>query len=77
MATALARMGGSILGGAVRDLISHLSQNLVAGYIVVFAVMAALMMVSLLMLRQLDVTAFRQRAEEPSLVERVALASEI
>jgi BCD family chlorophyll transporter-like MFS transporter len=76
MADALARLTGSVLSGAVRDLVTQAASGGVSGYIVVFTIEAAMLLVSLLVLRRIDVSAFRRQAEEPSLVERAALASE-
>lgn len=77
MASALARMTGAILGGAVRDIATQVIQNPATGYILVFILMAGLMLASILLLRRIDVSAFRQQVQEPSLVERAALATEI
>lgn len=76
MANALARLVGSILGGAVRDVVTQLAHNPVMGYVVVFGIEALLLFVSLLLLRQINSEAFREQAEEPTLVERAALVSE-
>jgi hypothetical protein len=49
----------------------------VSSYVVVFGIMAGMLFVSLLMLRGIDVKAFRrQLQDEPSLIERAAVASE-
>jgi hypothetical protein len=48
----------------------------VSGYVAVFTIEAAMLLLSLLVLRRIDVSAFRRQAEAPSLVERAALASE-
>jgi BCD family chlorophyll transporter-like MFS transporter len=76
MANALARLVGSVLGGAVRDVVTQLAHNPVTGYVVVFGIEALLLFVSLLMLRQINSEAFREQAEEPTLVERAALVGE-
>ena len=76
MSNAISRLLGSLLGGVVRDLVTQVSQNAVMGYVVVFVIEAALIAVSLWLLRSIDVTAFRQHAAQPSLVERAAIASE-
>lgn len=77
MANAISRLIGSILGGMVRDLVTRLVGNAIIGYVLVFSIMAALMFASLLMLHRIDTQAFRQQIrEEPSLIERVAVASE-
>jgi BCD family chlorophyll transporter-like MFS transporter len=77
MANAVSRLIGTILGGVVRDLVTQLSGHPVAGYILVFGIEAALLGVSLIMLGRIDVKSFRRHAEEPSLVERAAMASEV
>jgi BCD family chlorophyll transporter-like MFS transporter len=77
MANAFSRLIGSVLGGAVRDVVTRLSQDAVMGYAVVFAIEAAFLAISLLMLRRIDVGAFRQQVEsQPSFVEQVAMAGE-
>ncbi len=77
MANALSRLIGSILSGAVRDLATRLTQQPVTGYAIVFGIMAAIMFTSLVLLRSIDVAAFRRQAEEKlSLVERAAMASD-
>jgi BCD family chlorophyll transporter-like MFS transporter len=76
MADALARLTGSVLSGAVRDLVSQAASGGVSGYVAVFAIQAALLLLSLSLFRRIDVSAFRRQAEEPSLVERAALAGE-
>lgn len=78
MANALSRLIGTILGGMVRDLVTQLAQTPVMGYIVVFGIEAAMLVISLILLRYIDVSAFRQRVrEQPSLVERAAIASDV
>jgi hypothetical protein len=49
----------------------------VFSYVLVFGIMALIMLISLIMLRRIDVKAFRQQAEAaPSLVERAAMAGD-
>ncbi len=77
MANAFSRLIGSLMAGAVRDVITRLSGDLLLGYVIVFALMAIIMLLSLFMLRKVDVQAFRNEAgETASLVERAALAGE-
>jgi len=76
VADALARWLGSILGGALRDLVTRVTHDAVMGYVTVFGIEAALLLVSLLLLRRIDVGAFRDQAEHQTLVERAALAGE-
>ncbi len=76
MANAISRLIGSILGGAVRDVVRQITGDSILGYIVVFVVMALMVLITLVMLRQIDVNAFHKRAEELPVVERAALAGD-
>ena len=76
VSSALARWMGSIMGGAVRDIVTHVANNPVAGYVVVFCIEALLLFISLLLLRQVDVEAFRQQADQQTVVERASLIGE-
>jgi BCD family chlorophyll transporter-like MFS transporter len=76
MANAASRLIGSLLSGSVRDILSEILNNLTLAYVSVFYILAVLLLISLLFLRRIDVAAFRQKAEEPSIMERAALASE-
>jgi BCD family chlorophyll transporter-like MFS transporter len=77
MANAISRLIGSVLGGAVRDLVTQISQNPITGYVVVFSIEAGLILVSLFMLRGIDVKVFQEQADELPLVERTALAGDV
>lgn len=76
MANAISRLIGSILGGTVRDLVKHLSGNPVIAYGVVFAIMVVFLLISLFMLRLIDVDDFRAKAQKKSILERAALATD-
>jgi BCD family chlorophyll transporter-like MFS transporter len=76
MANAFSRLAGSLLGGIVRDAVTRVSQDPVTGYVVVFAIEAILLLVSLFLLRRINVNVFRQEADQYSLVERAALVNE-
>ena len=76
MADAFARFTGNVLSGVVRDLVTQIARDPLAGYLVVFGIEAILLVVSLALLRQIDVKAFQSQTESPSLVERTALMSE-
>lgn len=76
MADAFARLTGNVLGGVVRDLVTQISRDPLAGYLVVFGVEAVLLIVSLALLRQINVKAFQSQTESSSLVERAALMGE-
>jgi BCD family chlorophyll transporter-like MFS transporter len=74
LADALARGAGMLLGGVLRDIVSGATGNPSSGYITVFLIEAIMLAGSLLLLRALDVSAFRNR--QPSLTELVALAGD-
>lgn len=76
MANAASRLIGSLISGAVRDILTQLLQNPIYAYVVVFSLLAALLLVSLILLRRIDVTAFRQQADRASVFEQAALAGE-
>ncbi|KPV53486.1 PUCC protein [Kouleothrix aurantiaca] len=73
MADALARLGGTLLSGVVRDTINVLTGNAVAAYTSVFLIEAALLGVSLVLLRRIDVARFHG-GEAPSAVELAGYA---
>ncbi len=77
MSNALSRLFGSLLAGAVRDIFTDLTGNLIAGYVAVFVIEAGLVLASLVILRGIDVNAFRRQAEQPAVLERAALAGEV
>ena len=62
MADALARLAGNLLSGAVRDLVSQLSGDPTLGFVCVFALLAAMTGVSLVLLGRIDVEGFAHRA---------------
>ncbi len=76
MSNALSRLFGSLLAGAVRDIFTNLTGNLITGYVAVFVIEAGLVLASLVLLRGIDVNAFRRQAEQPAVLERAALAGE-
>jgi MFS transporter, BCD family, chlorophyll transporter len=77
MANAASRLLGTILGGAVRDVVTQVAGNPLAGYITVFAIEAAMLGASLLLLRRINVSAFKQKASSISMVERAAMAGDV
>jgi BCD family chlorophyll transporter-like MFS transporter len=73
MASALARLTGNMLSGTV----NYLASNSVFGYIVVFTIEISLLLISLSILRQVDVSLFQNKAEQDlPFIERAALANE-
>lgn len=78
MASAVARLAGNMISGVVRDMVTELLENAVLGYCVVFVIEVVLLLVSLSILRRVDVSLFHHRAErQVSLIERAAAASEV
>jgi BCD family chlorophyll transporter-like MFS transporter len=77
MASAVARLVGNVLGGVIRDGITVILNNAVAGYAVVFTLEMALLLVSLWLLRKVDVKLFKKEAAiRPSILERAALVGD-
>jgi BCD family chlorophyll transporter-like MFS transporter len=76
MASAISRLVGSVVGGALRDVLTRVLANPVYAYVVVFTFLAALLLASLILLFRIDVSAFRRQIDETPLVERVALAAD-
>jgi BCD family chlorophyll transporter-like MFS transporter len=77
MANALARLIGSILSGFARDLITFLANDPLYGYVLVFLLEAAMLVLSLLILRTIDVGAFRRLSSDHSVIERAAIAGDL
>ena len=72
----LSRLTGSMLAGAVRDLITQATGAALTGYLVVFGLEAGMLMVAVLMLGRIDVQAFKGKIKEPGFTEKIALAVE-
>ena len=77
IANAISRLIGTVTSGALRDLITVLSANELAGYVTVFFIFAALLAASLIVLRRIDVLSFRRESQDISLPERAALMNEM
>jgi BCD family chlorophyll transporter-like MFS transporter len=74
MANAISRLFGSVLGGALRDSLTSLLQDPISAYQTVFVLEALLLLVSLWLLRSIDVGAFRQKAnQQMNVLERAAM----
>ncbi len=74
LADSLARGVGTLLGGVVRDVITTLTNSASGGYVTVFVIEAALLVVSLVLLQRINVASFRKH--QPSLTELVALTGD-
>jgi BCD family chlorophyll transporter-like MFS transporter len=78
MASAVARLGGNMISGVVRDTVTELVENTVIGYSVVFVIEIVLLSVSLFILQRVDVSLFQHQAErQVPLIERAAAANEV
>jgi len=78
MASAIARLTGNLLSGAVRETFTILLNNQVGGYNTVFIVEVIFLILSLAILRGVDVSLFQQTAEDQaSYLERAVIASEV
>jgi BCD family chlorophyll transporter-like MFS transporter len=77
MANAISRLVGSVLGGAGRDILTRLTQDAVLGYVLVFGTMAVFMLISLGLLKKIDVRKFQQHSDSPSVIERAAIAGDV
>jgi BCD family chlorophyll transporter-like MFS transporter len=73
---ALSRLVGSVLGGVVRDVVTQATGVALSGYLVVFAIEALMLFVATIMLYRININAFKKQVEEPSFVEKVAMAAE-
>jgi len=73
ISNALSRLTGAVLGGAVRDVVTSASNNALTGYLVVFAIEAALLLIAVFLLGRIDVKAFRKAAAHTPL-ERAAMS---
>ena len=78
MATAISRGFGNLMSGIVRDTVSEVSQLPVSGYIVVFVIEIMLLLVSLYLLRKVNVDLFHLKVNSSStMIERAALVDEL
>ena len=73
---ALSRLVGTLLAGILRDVVNQLTGDALSGYLVVFGIEALMLFVASIMLTRIDVNEFQKNIEEPSFVEKVALAAE-
>ncbi|MEN8243097.1 MAG: BCD family MFS transporter [Chloroflexota bacterium] len=73
MASALARLTGNMLSGTVNAL----ANNSVFGYVIVFSLEISILLISLSILRQVDVSLFQTKAEQNlPFIERAVIANE-
>jgi MFS transporter, BCD family, chlorophyll transporter len=73
---ALSRLVGTLLAGIMRDVVDQVTGQALTGYLVVFSIEAFMLVIAAFMLYRIDVNKFRKGVEQPSFVEKVALAAE-
>jgi MFS transporter, BCD family, chlorophyll transporter len=72
----LSRLIGLLMAGIVADTATKITGSEMNGYLVVFGIEALMLLIASIMLLRIDVSSFKKQAEEPSFVEKVALAVE-
>jgi len=77
MANAASRLVGALLSGLIRDILSRVLHDPVLAYVSVFSILSLLLLISLIMLRRINVAAFRKQAAGVSVAERAAIASDV
>jgi BCD family chlorophyll transporter-like MFS transporter len=77
MSNAFSRLIGSLLAGAIRDILTQLFTSALIGYMAVFVIEALMLLTSLWLLSQIDVNAFLSKVVQPGLIERAAAANDL
>jgi BCD family chlorophyll transporter-like MFS transporter len=72
----MSRLTGLLLAGVVADVATQVTGQAMSGYIVVFGIEALMLFIAAIMLTRIDVQAFKNKVEEPTFVDKVALASD-
>ena len=72
----LSRLTGLLMAGIVADLATQITGQALDGYLVVFTIEALMLLVAAVMLSRIDVNRFKKQVNEPTLVDKVALAAE-
>jgi MFS transporter, BCD family, chlorophyll transporter len=72
----LSRLIGLLMAGIVADTATKITGSEMNGYLIVFGIEALMLAIASILLLRIDVTSFKKLAEEPSFVEKVALAAE-
>jgi MFS transporter, BCD family, chlorophyll transporter len=72
----LSRLIGLLMAGIVADTATKITGSEMNGYLVVFGIEALMLLIASIMLLRIDVSSFKKQAEEPSFVDKVALAAE-
>ncbi|KAA3660464.1 MAG: MFS transporter [Chloroflexi bacterium] len=76
MATAFARLVGSLIGGVVRDVVDQFTVNPAFPYMIAFGLNIILLLVSFTLLRRVNVSHFRVEAEQEGEGKRPSFAKQ-
>jgi len=76
VANALSRFLGTMMGGVVRDLTTNLMNNAIYGYTTVFVLETMMLVISLFLLRNINVNKFKEQVNHLTLSEKAALMNE-
>lgn len=74
VSNALSRLIGTLMAGIVRDGVTILAGDALTGYLVVFGIEAAMLVVAAVLLLGINAQKFHRQVETPSAIERAALA---
>ncbi len=72
----LSRLIGLLMAGIVADTATKITGSEMNGYLVVFGIEALMLLIASILLSRIDVSSFKKQAQEPSFVDKVALAAE-
>lgn len=72
----MSRLTGILLAGVVADAATRLSGNAMNGYLIVFGIEALMLFTAVLLLKRIDVAAFRKKVQEPSYAEKLAVVAD-
>lgn len=76
-ASAFARLVGSFVTAVVRDLVDLVPGSAMYGYVAAFVIQGLFLVLSLIILRRINVNAFKISANTQPVVDRVAMAGDI
>jgi BCD family chlorophyll transporter-like MFS transporter len=75
-ANGLSRLTGLLMAGLVADIATKITGSELNGYIFVFSVEALMLLIACVLLARIDVASFKKQVEDPSFIDKVALAAE-
>jgi BCD family chlorophyll transporter-like MFS transporter len=76
VANALSRFLGTMMGGVVRDVTTRWFNNAIYGYVTVFVLETIMLVISLFLLRNINVNKFKEQVNHLTLSEKAALMNE-